>query len=156
MKSFCGIDCTTCPLTAGCGGCLETGGRPFGGTCVTAEYCLKGEAALAQLKARLIAAFRALDIPDMEEVTDLNALRGSFINLEYTLPGGQAVKLWDDDRIYLGNQLRKKGSDRCYGIAADETYLMVSEYGENGTDAEIVVFKRWNQLPSPPRSGSGG
>ena len=30
------------------------------------------------------------------------------------------------------------------GIAADEQYLMVAEYGENGSDAKIVVFKRWN------------
>lgn len=145
MRSICGIDCAACPLGAGCGGCLETGGRPFGGTCVTAECRRRGETVLAEFKERLIAAFRALDIPDMEEVTDLNALKGSFINLEYALPGGQAVKLWDDDRIYLGNQLRKTGSDRCYGLAADETYLLVSEYGENGADAEIVVFKRWNQ-----------
>lgn len=144
MQSICGINCAACPFRDGCGGCLETGGRPFGGECVTAECCRKGKTTLARLKAALIAEFRALDIPDMEEVTDLNALRGALINLEYTLPGGQAVKLWDDGRIYLGNQLRKTGSDRCYGIAADERYLMVSEYGENGADAEIVVFKRWN------------
>lgn len=144
MKSICGIDCTTCPFSAGCKGCAETGGRPFGGACVTADCCRRGGTALSELKAALIAAFRALDIPDMEEVTDLNALPGAFINIPYTLPSGQAVKLWDDERIYLGNQLRKKGCDRCYGIAADERYLMVSEYGENGADAEIVVFKRWN------------
>ena len=29
-------------------------------------------------------------------------------------------------------------------IVADETYLMVAEYGECGAEAEIVVFKRWN------------
>ena len=92
----------------------------------------------------VIAAFRALDIPEMEELTDLNALRGSLINIPYTLPSGQTVKLWDDDRIYLGSQLHKKGSGRCCGVAADETYLAVSEYGGNGEDAEIVVFKRWN------------
>ena len=147
MKSICGIDCTACPFSAGCGGCLATGGRPFGGTCVTAECCKKGETALIELKETLIAAFRALDIPDMGEITDLNALRGGLINIEYTLPGGQTVKLWDDERIYLGNQLRKKGSTRCYGIAADEKYLMVSEYSGCGEDAEIVVFRRWNPAP---------
>lgn len=80
----------------------------------------------------------------MEEVTDLHALKGSFVNLTYEFPSGQHVKLWDDNRIYLGNQLHKYGSHRCYGIVADETYLMVAEYGECGTDAEIVVFKKWN------------
>ena len=80
----------------------------------------------------------------MPEVTDLNALRGSFINLEYILPSGQTVKVWDDDRIYLGNQLCKKGSNRCYGLAADEKYLLVCEYGDLGADPEIIVLKRWN------------
>ena len=111
---------------------------------MAAECCRRGETALAELKAALIAAFRALDIPELEERTDLNALRGSLINIPHTLPSGQTVKLWDDDRIYLGSQIHKKGSGRCYGVAADETYLAVSEYGGNGADAEIVVFKRWN------------
>ena len=60
------------------------------------------------------------------------------------MPGGGTVKLWDDDKIYLGNQLCKENSNRCYGIAADENYLMVSEYGDLGSDPEIIVFKRWN------------
>lgn len=28
------------------------------------------------------------------------------------------------------------------GLTADENYLLVCEYGENGADAEIVIFKR--------------
>jgi len=83
-------------------------------------------------------------ISDMEEVTELNALRGSFANIEYVLPNGQLVKFWDDNRIYLGNQLHKKGSDKYYGIIADEKYLMVCEYNDYGSDAEIIVFKQWN------------
>lgn len=94
------------------------------------------------MKKQLIEEFNGLGIADMEEVTDLNALSGSFINLEYKLPNGQDVKFWQDDRVYLGNQIGKKDSDRCYGLAADEKYLMVCEYGMNGSDAEIVVFKR--------------
>jgi hypothetical protein len=90
----------------------------------------------------LIGEFNKLGIADMDEVTGLNALKGSFINLEYTLASGQKVKLLDDNKIYLGNQLGKAGSDRCYGIAADEKCLLVCEYGEAGVDAEIVVFKR--------------
>lgn len=81
----------------------------------------------------------------MEEVTDLNLLKGSFVNLPYTIPNGQVVKLWDDDRIYWGNQLCKKDSNRCYGLAADEHYLLVCEYGDGGSDAEIVVYKRRQQ-----------
>lgn len=77
-------------------------------------------------------------------MTDLNVLKGAFVNIEYALPNGEIVKFWDDNKMYLGNQLHKKGSDRCYGIVADEKYLMVSEYGDYGSDAEIVIFKSWN------------
>ena len=43
----------------------------------------------------------------------------------------------------MGNQLCKKdGSGRCYGLTADENYLLVCEYGENGSDPEIVVYRR--------------
>jgi len=144
MISICGLDCTKCKAYGTCKGCLETNGRPFGGECVIAACCQKGESVFCEFKAKLIEAFNALQIEDMGQVTDLNALKGSFINLEYTLPSGQAIKFWDDNKIYLGNQLCKKDSQRCYGIAADEKYLLVCEYGEQGADAEIVVFKKWN------------
>ena len=146
MKSICGTDCTECGLNRECKGCRETDGRPFGETCMVAAYCQKGEAALRELKEKLIEELNGLDIPDMEDVTDLNPLKGSVINISYGLPGMQSAKFWNDNSIYLGNQLCKKGSDRCYGIAADDKYLMVSEYGANGSDAQIVVFKRWNRI----------
>lgn len=144
MQSICGADCAKCSLSNACKGCTATNGRPFGAECVLASCYRKGENALDACKRRLIAAFNALDIRDMEEVTELNALKGSFLNIEYALPNGMPAKFWDDDKIYFGNQLHKKDSDRCYGIAADEKYLMVSEYGGSGSDPEIVVFRRWN------------
>lgn len=91
---------------------------------------------------KMISEFNALGIEDMEEVTGLNELSGSFINLEYTLPSGQKIQIWDDNKTYLGNEICKRGSERCYGLVADEKYLLVCEYGENGADAEIVVLKR--------------
>ena len=143
MNSLCGYDCRDCTLNESCKGCAETDGRPFGGECVVAE-CVKngGCEAVCKLKEQLISEFNALGIADMEQLTELNALIGGYINCEYTLTNGQAVKLWEDGAVYLGNQLRKEGSDRCYGVATDGRYLMVSEYGENGTDAEIVLIKR--------------
>lgn len=143
-NSICGIDCTKCELRNACKGCAETNGHPFGRECIVASCCQKGETALCEFKEKLIAAFNSLNIKDMVKVTDLNALKGSFINIDYTLPSGQAVKFWDDNKIYLGNQLCKKDSDRCYGLAADEKYLMVCEYGNYGSDAKVIVFKRWN------------
>ncbi|HOJ10905.1 MAG TPA: DUF3795 domain-containing protein [Clostridiales bacterium] len=149
-KSICGLDCNGCELKDTCGGCVATNGRPFGGECVIAvcsqskgqEHCSKCSDSLCNLKKQLIAEFNALGIEDMAEVTDLNALKGSFINLEYMLPSGQAIKFWDDDRIYLGNQICKKDSDRCYGLTADENYLLVCEYGNSGSDAEIIIYKK--------------
>ncbi len=98
------------------------------------------------MKEELIQEFNALQIPGMETVTDLNALPGSYINLEYTLPSGQKVKFWEDNRVYLVNQLCKHdGSGRCFGLTADENWLLVCEYGDNGSDPEIVAYQRRKQ-----------
>lgn len=140
--SMCGIDCESCVMNSACKGCFDTEGMPFGGKCVTAECIKRGENSLCEFRQKLIDSINSLGIEDMEEVKELHALKGSFINLEYTLPGGQKTKFWDDNKIYLGNQLPKKGSDRCYGIAADEKYLMVCEYGCGGEAPEIVVLRR--------------
>lgn len=148
-ETICGVDCSACMLKDGCGGCAETKGRPFGGECVVAACCqAKGHGrcggcadAPCSLKNRLIAEFNALGIDDMAKVTELCSLKGSFVNLEYTLPNGQTVKLLDDNKIYLGTQI-PKNSDRCYGLAADENVLLVCEYGSDGSNAEIVVYKR--------------
>ncbi len=96
------------------------------------------------MKEQLIIEFNKLEIPDMDEVKELYEGKGDFVNLDFTLPCGESVKLWDNSKIYYINQLEKKGSSRCYGLTADEKYLLVCEYGANGENAEIVVFKRWN------------
>ena len=93
-------------------------------------------------KQELIKKFNDLKIPDMAEVTELHELKGDYINLEYALPSGQNIKLWDDKKIYYGAEICKKDSNRCYGLTADENFLLVCEYGENGSDAEIIVFKK--------------
>ena len=143
MKTICGIDCSGCSRKESCRGCFESNGRPFGGECVTAE-CFKagGQACFDQYKAQLIDEFNALGVHDMPEVKELVPLCGSYVNLEYLLPSGQKVKLLDDHKIYLGYQLEKPNDERCYGIVADNGYLLVCEYGCNGSDPEIVVFKK--------------
>lgn len=144
MRSLCGIDCTACGLRAQCAGCAETCGHPFGGECLIAPLCRYGASALHGFKEKLLQAFHSLGIEALDEVADLYPLKGSFINLEYTLPGGQAARFWADDAIYLGNQVRKGDSGRCYGLAADAHFMMVSEYNEDGSDAQILLFRRWN------------
>ncbi len=96
------------------------------------------------MKDRLIKEFNGLGITDMEEVKELHSGKGNFVNLDFPLPCGETVKLWNDGKTYYINQLEKKNSERCYGLTADEKYLLVCEYGEGGSNPEIVVFKRWN------------
>lgn len=93
-------------------------------------------------KEELIREFNTLNIADMGEVTELYELKGDFINLTYTLPSGQTIRLWDDQKTYYGAEICRPGSDRCYGLTADERYLLVCEYGNGGSDAEIVIFKK--------------
>ena len=92
----------------------------------------------------LLKEFHALGIEELMEITELHELKGAFINLEYKLPSGQSIKLWEEDKIYLGNEICKRNSERCYGIAADDKYLMVCEYGNGGANPELIIFKRWN------------
>ena len=89
-----------------------------------------------------MAEFNALGIPDMPEVCCLYALKGSFINLAYPLSNGQTIQLLEDSKTYLGNQLCKAGSARCYGLAADESHLLVCEYGDNGSDPKIILYQK--------------
>ena len=94
------------------------------------------------LKQKFIDEVNALSIPDMPVIDNLFVLQGSFINLEYKL-NGNTFSILDNDKSYWGNQVEKQNSDgRCYGIACDEKYILVSEYGKDGADAEIVVLKR--------------
>ena len=129
MCSICGLDCCKeCSRREECGGCQKVDGHPFGGTCIAAE-CIKrgGQEEFLKLK-------------------ELHLLNGFFVNLEYPLANGQSVKLLEDKKIYLGNQIERPGSDRCYGIVADESYLLVCEYGCNGTDPEIIIYKKRNTV----------
>ena len=142
LRSICGVDCSACPLSSGCRGCAESGGRPFGRECAVAGACKRGEGELERLKDRIIAAANELGLEGLDEVKELNALKGSYINLEYELPGGARAKFWDDDAIYLGTFLPKAGTGRFYGLASDGEYLLAAESGPLGEDAELIVFKR--------------
>ena len=78
----------------------------------------------------------------MYDERKLQRLRGSFVNLKYTLPNGQTVKFLDDSSIYLGNQMEcELGEGRCFGIVACMDILLVCTYGENGAEPELVLYK---------------
>ena len=76
MECYCGTDCCASCGEKDCGGCVPTGGRPFGGQCVAAECVRQGGAqALAAARERLVAEFNALGIHGLH-LDGLNLLHG--------------------------------------------------------------------------------
>lgn len=94
------------------------------------------------MKRQIIDEINALDIKDMPKVENLFILQGSFINIEYHL-NGNSMFLLDNDATYWGIQIEKQnGEEHCFGIACDEKYILVSEYGKERENPEIVLLKR--------------
>lgn len=145
-RSICGADCGACDFRDNCKGCRQTDGCPFGKQCMVARYILVGGMEkYLEFKRGLIDEFNALNIQGMERVDELYPLVGKYVNLEYTLPGGQRVKFLHDDEVYLGNQLKNlcdESGGSCYGVIAGMGFLLVCEYGKDMNDAEMVAFRR--------------
>ena len=143
MLSICGKDCCEkCSRKESCGGCIKVKGHPFGGQCVAANWIQNfGKEGMEERKQALIQEINALSIPDLR-ITDLNLLNGFYVNLEYPLPNGQTAKFLCDENIYWGNQIERPDSERCYGLVADDDFVLVCEYGCNGTDPQIVLYKK--------------
>ena len=94
-------------------------------------------------KQQLIDEINALHVEGMPELKTLNALVGSFVNLEYRLPSGQKVKFLDDGTTYLGNQLECEfGGDRCFGVLANMDFILVCTYEAQGANPELVLYKK--------------
>lgn len=91
------------------------------------------------MKKIFIDEVNALGIKDLH-ICNLYVLQGSFVNQPYTI-NGNTTKLLDDNANYWGTQIQKPDG-RCYGIACDEKFILVSEYGMDGSDAELVVLKK--------------
>jgi len=104
---------------------------------------LGGEENFEQFKQKLIQEFNELHIEGMPKVESLNALVGSFANLEYRLPNGKMVKFLDDSATYLGNQLECEfGGERCFGLVANMEFLLVCSYEKDGENPELVVYRK--------------
>lgn len=137
IKTYCGVDCCSqCPRLPECGGCEICQGHPFGGSCVAQR-----NRDFPALKKRLIEEINALQIKGLS-VCNLNLLNGAYVNLEYPLVNGSSVRFLKDEDIYFGNQIEREESERCFGVVADESFILVCEYGCNGADPEIVLYKR--------------
>jgi len=145
-KTYCGADCSRCGLHGRCGGCMATGGRPFGGECLAAEYIkVGGVEYFEEYKRQLIREINDLQVEGMPKVDKLYCLSGGFVNLAYPLPSGESVKFLDDKKIYLGTQLEcefnEDDSQLCFGVVAGREFILVCRYGENGVNAEILLYK---------------
>ena len=104
---------------------------------------LAGAEKFEEFKQQLMDEINALHIEGLPKVKKLNALVGGYINLEYRLPNGKTVKFLDDNATYLGNQLECEfGGDRCFGIAANMDFILISTYGANGAAPELVIYKK--------------
>lgn len=149
MEAICGADCDNCGFgkANNCKGCTETKGCPFGKQCFIARYILTGGKESFELfKKQLIDEINDINIPGMPKIDSLNALNGSFVNLDYSLPNGKNVKFLNDDEVYLGNQVESEFNNgeiiRCFGILANMDFILISEYGPNGSNPELVIYKK--------------
>lgn len=104
---------------------------------------LDGAEKFEEFKTKLIDEINALDVEGMPKVEKLNALVGSYVNLEYPLPNGNVVKFLDDNATYLGNQLECEfGGSRCFGVVANMDFILIASYEANGGAPELVIYKK--------------
>jgi hypothetical protein len=95
---------------------------------------------VTMLKEKLIEKIRSLGISELQKITDLNELNGDYVNNESLLPNGERRKILDDRKRYWCAQVEIADSDKCYGVAADETQIAVFRYGGGGSDSELMAW----------------
>ena len=149
MYGMCGALCDGCEFikSKNCKGCVNTNGCPFGKKCWIAKYIeIGGKDSFETLKKEIINECNSLNIDGMPRIEELYSLHGDYVNMEYPLPSGKKIKLLDDNEIYLGNQVECIFNDgevkKCFGILANMSFLLVCEYGENGSNPEIIIYKK--------------
>lgn len=104
---------------------------------------LGGTEKFNEFKQQLMDEFNSLNIEGMPEVKSLNALVGTYVNLEVRLPNGKMMKLLDDHATYLGTQLESVIDENfCFGLVANMEFLMVFTYEAEGENPELIVYKR--------------
>ncbi len=148
MISYCDADCNNCGYgkNTGCKGCVSSKGCPFGKQCFIAKYIQNGGTELYnQFLRTLVAEINSLNVAGLPKIKELVPLNGAFVNLEYPMPNGKTVKFLDDKAIYLGTQIECEFSDgeadRCFGIVADMNMIIVAEYGVNGSNPQLILYK---------------
>lgn len=144
MKSLCGADCSNCPSNKICKGCEATDCKPFGKKCFVAEYIKTGgmenyKAFKNSLLDEINELLTTLDVPNTDALYELS---GEFVNLPYILPSGGSVQFLDNQRIYLGRQIEVADLGICYGVVADTSFILVCSYSVDGSEPELVAYKK--------------
>ena len=144
MKAYCGTDCEKCQFKDSCKGCENTCGRPFGGRCIAAEIItIGGMGKYVEFTKNLLCEINGLLTSlDLPCASALYELKGDYVNLVYTLPSGEKVKFLNDNDIYLGTQIEVDGMERCIGVVAGFGFVLICSYGENGSEPELICYKR--------------
>ena len=149
MSSICGADCDNCGFgkSSNCQGCVNTKGCPFGKQCFVAKYILTGgKENFEVFKRQLVDEINELNVPGMPNIEELTPLNGTFVNLSYPMPNGKNIKLLEDDEVYLGSQVESEFNDgsinRVFGVLANMNFILISEYGPNGDNPEIIIYKK--------------
>ena len=107
------------------------------------EWIAAMQEAIVYLEEHLMEEINALHIEGMPKLESLNALVGSYVNLEYPLPNGTKVKFLNDQTTYLGNQLEPDfGGDRCFGVLANMEFILICTYEAEGKTPELVLYKK--------------
>ena len=56
------------------------------------------------------------------------------------------TKLLNDDEAYFGTQVECEFNNdeykSCFGLLANMNFILVCEYGENGSNPEILIYKK--------------
>ena len=140
MKTYCGAECENCSFKDSCKGCAATCGSPFGGKCVAAEYLKQNNMIeYKHFKTNVLARINSyLERFEIGPAESLYELPGFYVNLEYTIPSGDKVKLINDKNIYLGAQI--EAEDKCYGIITDGDFLILCSYEENGMNPQLISY----------------
>ena len=149
MDSVCGAKCDQCGYgkSEGCPGCGQSGACPFGKPCFIARYIqIGGMSAYEEFVKTLLAEINALKMPGMPKFERLTPVNGALVNLEYPFPDGRTERFLDDREVYLAAQAPatfEEGNENCFfGVVANANFLMVSMYNPDGSDPELLAFKK--------------
>ena len=144
MNTYCGANCEDCPSKAACRGCVKTGGSPFGGRCVAAEYIKAGgPEAYRQFKQKLLNEVNALLAAEgLGPVVGLVELVGLYVNLAYPMPNGEKVKLLNDKNVYLGALMELPDLGLRCGVVADAGFILLCRFGQDGESPELIAYHR--------------